>query len=299
MDLDFDLHRIATTEFGVGRRGPTGFFFVPTDNIVQRALREMVLDTCDTMAPAARPEARYQPSEKYKSPEYCYLLSHDPMVELFYDLFTASNLPTRSGLPSNLRDLTCYFVRLTDRTGRRLIAVRRATYFKGIARKRLLRFSDDTLELIPDSVFKLDEDFDLVMDANTLHIWRTNSLESLGGLKDRILETVPANVHRIREAIPFVACDPIESYAADRIRAARYLGSIRRHNLDGIDRAALESLCTETGVEFENAEGNLRVSDQHVMAFLEVLDRRRYRVELVREAPELYRAGSRERVGGS
>jgi hypothetical protein len=43
-------------------------------------------------------------------------------------------------------------------------------------------------------------------------------------------------------------------------------------------------------------DGKINVGIDHVVAFLEVLDRRRYEVILVADSPEPYRASSRQRI---
>lgn len=63
-----------------------------------------------------------------------------------------------------------------------------------------------------------------------------------------------------------------------------------------IDKAALKSLCKNTGVDVSESGGKVRISNGHEMGFLEVLDRRRYQVELVKEKPERFRASSRKAV---
>ena len=297
MQLDFDTQRIATTEFGIGRGKPSMFVFVPADRSVQSPLRQMVHRTLSLMEPMVRQTSDYQPSEKYASQEYCHLALSDPMAELLRDVALAENLGTDSGFPSRLRDLTCYFARLTDHQGRRLTAFRRAGYFKGVCKKKLVHWIDNTLRLVPDTIFKLDEDFDLIVDSQAVHVLRPRSLEALGDLKKSILRAVPEHIATIGEEMPYVAFESVRSYAETRIRAARYLTSIRQHNLRDIDVNALEELCVSTGVRVEKVNGRLSVPEEEVMGFLEVLDRRRYGVELVRESPEFYRAASREKVG--
>jgi len=296
MNLDFDLDRIVATEFGAGRQKPTRFFFVPVDGRVQLELRAMVRRTMDRMIPQIRTAGYFQPSEKYGAREYCYLELQDPLAEVFRDVAQAENLTTDSAFPRDLRNVTCYFVRLTDREGRRLTAFRRAAHFKGVVKKKLLHLVDDTLTLVGSTVFKLDEDFDLIVDSRAVHALRPRSLEALGDLKKAILEEVPSAVAEISGRMPFIDFAPIMAYARDRIRAARYLTSIRQQNLDDIDQVALRELCRDTGVRVGRVNGKISVSDRDVMGFLEVLDRRRYRVELVREVPEYYRATSRQRV---
>ena len=298
MDLDFAIDRIATTEFGVGRQKPARFYFVPVDASVQSELRAMVWRTIDCMTPQLRDAGYYQPSEKYGPREYCYVDLEDSLAEAFRDVAQAENLVTDSAFPRDLRNVNCYFVRLTDRDGRRLTAFRRAAYFKGVVKKKLIHLVDDTLTLVDSTVFKLDEEFDLIVDSVAVHALRPTSLEALGDLKKAILGEVPNSVAEISGRMPYVDFTPIIAYASKRIRAARYLTSIRQQNLDDIDQIALAELCRDSGVSVGRANGKLAVDDRDVMGFLEVLDRRRYRVDLVRNVPEYYRATSRQKVGG-
>ena len=300
MTLDFSMDQIVTTEFGIGRKTPVMFSFVPVDGRVQVALRAMVRKTLKSMEQLMG-EARsyYQPSEKYGSREYCYLRATDSMATLFRDVTVAENLPLDSRFPSDLGNVTCYFVRLTDRSGRRITAFRRAAYFKGIGKKPLVHWMHGSLQFVDDAVFKLDEDFDLIIDSEVIHVLRPKSLETLGGLKKWILDAVPENVSALAREIPYVDFASVEEYATTRIRAAGYLSSIRQHNLRGMDMGALEELCESTGVRVEIVNGKLSVAEGDVMGFLEVLDRRRYGIELVRERPEYYRATSRQKVLGT
>lgn len=299
MNLHFNMQQIDTTEFGIGRKNPTAFYFVPVDASAQRAVRAMVRQTLDSMEPMAGEASYYQPAEKYATPEYCYLRAADPMAELFRDVSLADNLPTDSQFPYDLGSMTCYFVKLTDRAGQRLTAFRRAAYFKGMLKKKLVHWDRGTLRVVDDAVFKLDNDFDLILDSRFVHVLRPSSLEALGNLKKLILEAVRGNVSQLAEEIPYVDFEAVRSYAETRIRAARYVASIRQQNLQDIDEGALERLCVTTGVEIQRVNGKLSIPEKDVMGFLEVLDRRRYRVELVRESPEFYRATGRQKVGGS
>ena len=299
MNLNFDMQQIDTTEFGIGRKNPTAFYFVPVDASAQRAVRAMVRQTLDAMEPMVGEASYYQPAEKYASPEYCYLGADDPMAELFNSVSLADNLPTDSQFPYDLGSMTCYFVKLTDREGRRLTAFRRAAFFKGILTKKLVHWDRGTLRIVDDAVFKLDNDFDLILDSRFVHVLRSSSLEALGNLKESILKAVPENVSQLADEIPYVDFETVKLYAETRIRAARYVASIRQQNLQDIDEDALERLCVTTGVEIQKVNGRLSIPKKDVMGFLEVLDRRRYRVDLVRESPEFYRATGRQKVGGS
>ena len=301
MTLDFDMGNVTVTEFGVGRDDGNGqaFVAVPVDADVQGALREMVQATWDEMQVHEDGPAKYEPSEKYGSIEYLYLLLKDDMASFLRELHEASGLDIETTALNDPSDVFCYFARLMDKKGRRLTALRRATQFKGVLKKRLIRLVSDSLKLIDDRVFKLDSDFDLLVDSANVRILRPSGFEFAGKLQQAILDAVPANINAIQKELPFVQFTGIEEYAARHPRAARYLASIRgQGETKDIDKAALKSLCKRTGVEVTYSAGKLTVSAGHEMGFLEVLDRRRYEVSLVKEKPEQYRAANRKKING-
>ena len=301
MKLDFDLANVTVTEFGVGKDDGNGqtFVAVPVDAEVQDALREMVQATWDAMQKDTDGPAKYEPSEKHGATEYLTLPLEDDMASSVRLLHEAANLAVESTALDDPSDVFCYFVRLTDKKKRRLTALRRATQFKGVLKKRLIRFVTDSLKLIDDSVFKLDSDFDLVADSANVHVLRPSGFEFAGNLQQAILDAVPENIKSIAKDLAFVAFDGIETYAGKHPRAARYLTSIRgQEETKNIDKALLKKLCKETGVEVAEAKGKVTVTAGHEMGFLEVLDRRRYEVSLVKEKPERYRAASRKKLNG-
>ncbi len=301
MKLEFDIGSVMVTEFGVGRDDGDGqvFVAVPVDADVQGALGEMVQATWDAMQNDEDGAAKYEPSEKHGSTEYLYLPLTDAMASSVRELHEATNLNIEAGALDEPADVFCYFARLTDKKKRRLTALRRASQFKGVLKKRLIRFVSDSLKLIEDSVFKLDSDFDLLIDSANVHILRPSGFEFAGKLQQAILEAVPKNIEAIRKDLAFLEFDGIEAYAGKHPRAARYLASIcGQEETKNIDKALLKKLCKETGVEVAEANGKVTVAAGHEMGFLEVLDRRRYEVNLVKEKPERYRAASRKKLNG-
>jgi len=299
MILDFDIGKVTVTEFGVGIDDGNGqtFVAVPVDVEVQAALREMVQATWDAMQRDGDGPAKYEPSEKHGSTEYLYLPLDDGMASSVRDLHEAANLDIEATALDDASDVFCYFARLIDKKQRHLTALRRATQFKGVLKKRLIRFVTDSLKLIEDRVFKLDSDFDLLVDSANVHVLRPSGFEFAGKLQQAILDAVPANIKAIRKDLAFVVFDGLEEYAAKHPRAARYLASIwGQDETKSIDKAALKSLCKRTGVEVTESKGKVAVSAGHEMGFLEVLDRRRYEVSLVKEKPERYRAASRRKI---
>jgi len=301
MKLEFDLSNVTVTEFGVGRDDGDGqtFVAVSVDADVQGALREMVQATWEAMQEAGNEPAKYEPSEKHAGTEYLYLPLDDELATSVRDLHEAGALDINAAALSDPSDVFCYFGRLTDKKQRRLTALRRATQFKGVlkSKNRLVRMLDDTLKIIEDTVFKLDNDFDLLIDAKNVHILRPSAFEFAGKLQQAILDAVPENITAIRKDLAFVDFDGIEAYAGKHPRAARYVASIRgQEETKNIDKSLLKKLCKQTGVEIAEAKGKVVITDGHEMGFLEVLDRRRYEVSLVKEKPERYRAASRRKI---
>lgn len=301
MNLAFDLDAVEITEFGVGLDLGEGqsFVAVPVDHEVRAALVEMTELTRHNMLRDTDEPPEYSPSEKHGSVEYLYLPTHHDLAASVRSLHAAENLDLDASALERSDEMFCYFVRLTDGQGRRLTALRRATHFKGVLKKRLVRIATDALKLIEDRVFKLDNDFDLLVDADNVHILRPSGFEFAGRLQQAILDAVPLNAEGLRQDLGFVDLDPIAEYARTHPRAARYLASIHgQQDTENIDKDALLQLCRSTGVDVQEADGRLRIDDGHEMGFLEVLDRRRYELLLVREQPERYRASSRRKLNG-
>ena len=299
MKLDFDMGKVTVAEFGVGRDDGNGqaFVAVPVDADVQAVLLEMCQATWDAMQRDEDGPAKYEASEKHGSLEYLYVPLGDDLASSVRELHEAVNLDIDSTSLDDPSDMFCYFARLTDKNRRRLTALRRATQFKGVLKKHLIRLVTDSLRLIDDRVFKLDGDFDLLIDSGNVHILRPSGFEFAGRLQEAILGAVPENIKAIQKDLKFVDFAGIEEYAGKRPRAARYLASIRAQDqTKNISKAALKSLCKRTGVEVEETKGKVAASAGHELGFLEVLDRRRYEVNLVKEKPERYRAASRRKI---
>ena len=231
MNLEFDLGHVSVIEFGVGRGDgdSRNFVGVSVDSGVQAALHAMARATWAAMQKDEDGPVKYSPSEKHGSKEYLYVPLDDDLAVSVRELHEAVNLGINAGALLNPADIFCYFAHLTDKRRRRLTALRRATHFKGVvkSKNRLVSMLDDTLRIIEDTVFKLDNDFDLLVDEANVHILRPSGFEFTGRLNEAILSAVPENVEAIQQDIPFVDFSDIEAYASKHPRAARYVASIR------------------------------------------------------------------------
>ena len=298
--IDIDLDALSTIEFGVGRDTDTSpFVLVPADGEVADALIDMVRTTI--LHFEANTDWRaYEPSEKYGSTEYLQTALHDSLVKGIRELHEAENLPADAEALAAPEVVFCYFARLFDVHGRKLTALRRAAQFKGLLKRpllRRLRGSDDYgIETLP--VFKLDSDFDVLADSQTIHIWRPSGFEYVARLHRQILAVAPQIFAELQVTLPFVDLSSVAAFAKDRSRAARLAASIRsRRRTANVDQDALVEQCERTDVRVETAsDGRLRITEGHEIGFLEVLDRRRYNLELVIGELEAFRAASRTEI---
>ena len=301
MKLQFDLTDVDIVEFGVGKEDRQGqaFTAMTVDADVQGALREMAMTTWDTMQGDSKTPQKYDPSEKHASIEHLYLPLGDRMAQAMRDLHDAANITLNASALKNPTTVFCYFARMIDRGGQRLTALRRATQFKGSLKSRFIRIDTNALKLVHDRVFKLDQDFDLLIDSANIHILRPSSFEFAGKLQDAIMAAAPANIAVVQRELPFVDFSGIEVYAQKHPRAARYVASIRsQEQCKNVEKRALKALCKRTGVKFNEVHGKLIIADGDIMGFLEVVDRRRYEVTLIKGSPERFKAASRQPITG-
>ena len=207
MKLDFDLgerdgHGVRRRP---GRRNGQTFVAVPVDADVQAALREMVQATWDAMkrTRTGRRSTSRRRSTEQRSTSIFHSTTKWPRP---FGAPQGGEPGHRAAALADPADVFCYFARLTDKKKRRLTALRRATQFKGVlkSKNRLVRMLDDTLKIIEDTVFKLDNDFDLLVDADNVHILRPSGFEFAGKLQQAILDAVPENIKAIGKDLAFV-----------------------------------------------------------------------------------------------
>lgn len=297
--MNFDLGNIKTVEFGVGRDDgdDQAFHCVMVDDGVQIALGEMARASWTAMQKLTEDPLPYEPSEKYCGCEYVYLPLDNELAVRVQNLHQAVDLDIDQQALNDTEAMFCYFTKFKDEQGRQLTALRRATQFKGVLKSRLIQWGTDALKIVEDKVFKLDNDFDLLVDSEKVHILRPSGFEFASKLQAAILGAVEGNVKLLRSDLPFVYFDSIQEYASVHPRAARYLASIRsQQEVAKIDKQRLLDACGATGVEITENNEEIVVDDRNIMGFLEVLDRRRYEVRLVPKEPEQYRAPSRTRL---
>ena len=299
MKLEFDLENIKETEFGIGLRSGKSlqYWLLAIDEGVKTTIQEMLKVTYAKMKELTQTPEQFDPSEKHESNEYLYLEFSSELAAPLSRLHQLANL---SYAPNPLDDLNrsfCYYSRCTDSQDRTVTAIRRAGQLKGILKKPKFYVGSDALEFVREPIFQLNDDFDVVLDSDIVHILHPLSFKVLGDIESAISEAIPHNIQELREKLPFINWDPVQDYAIKHKRAASLLISIRTEGHgDYLDCDALSDLCNRTGVAVNYSNGLLEISLDQVIDFLEVINRRRYEVALTSKGSEQYRASSRMRI---
>ena len=298
------VNSIRSVQFGVCLNRAEGeeYVIVPEDRTVQDALKDMVKATAERIGcfPDANALPLYEHSEKYAAKEPLrYAIQDEDTDTVPVQLFNAANLDTHNAGLAEPTDISFYFGICKDAQNRKILAIRRAVQFKGVlkAKGRLIRWLDDTMKVVEDDVFKLDEDFDYLVTSDEIYILRPNNFVYTADLMDRVLAKSEENIQALGQAISFVQFDDLVEYVKTHPRAARLVAAIKsRDDLAGMTKHNVKKECDATGIDVAEANGKLIPPQGQEMHFLYLLDRRRYSLELVPNTPETYEAASRRKV---
>ncbi len=300
--MSFHYENIVNVEFGVcrGRLNVGTSTLVPVDAGVQVLLRDMVGSTrtglgLDTEAP--RIEA-YEPSEQHDPERKLALPLTSPLATTMGTFYNVANRPLDAHAMAAPGGISAYFCVLHDQDGNKLVAIRRATQFKAVLSARLIRFVDDSLKALPDDIFKLDSDFDVLVADNTVYINRVASFEFLAEIDEQVQAAAVENTAQLGQTLPFIDFAGVSGYVADHKRAARVVAALRaREDLPATSPKNLKRECRRSGVHVRMVDGRIMPEPGHELGFLQMLDRRRYALSLVSGRWEQYEAASRKAAG--
>lgn len=292
----FNFQHIQSVEFGVCLDTDDGesYRLVPCVAEVQQALKEMLEETRGNLFDGDEHAQVFSPAEKYAAHERLKIDLASDLVGKHREVFGAANLPTDSNALNKDEEIVSYFAIFRDRQKRKLMAFRRAAQFKGVLRKRLIHFSDDALHIVPDNIFKLDTDFDFLIYDGQIFIWRPSGFVFTADMDQYIAASAMENVKRIEKTISCVDFSGLREFVAKHKRAMRLIAAIKsRNDLAAIEPRLLRAECKEGRIPLHQKNGKLFPEDGHELAFLMLLDRRRYTLTLIKGQPETYEAASR------
>jgi len=302
MATGFRLDEIKAIEFGVAFdvEGADYYALIPIDNEIRQVARSMLEVTLNKLRALDGGEGldRYEPAQLYRPEEGLTLPLGDVLCEKVRTLYSAENIRVDTAAIADPGAIKYYYFIFRDINRNKLLAVRRAMQFKGIlkARHRIIRLIADTLRINEEPLFKLDADFDWVAFDQSVLILRPAGFQYTAEIDEAILSRAKERAENLQTSIPFLNASRLSEYVVGHKRGARLITSIcSQENLAGISQKLLENDCVQNGVELERTDGRIGPAAGFEKAFLELLDRRLYRVELIVGSPERYEAKSRSR----
>lgn len=299
--MSFNIEQVTIIEFGVCegslRNGESTL--VPVDADVQALLHDMVIDTFTATGVADGTALEdYEPSQEHGHNSKLALPLDSPLAVVLREFAAVPNRPIDADAMEEPKTITAYFCVMHDQEGNALVAIRRSAQFKALLEARLIQFIDDTLRAVDDHVFKLDHDFDLVIVDNTVLINRVTAFELLAEIDEEVQAAAVENTQRLQMILPFIEFDGLAEYVRQHKRAARVVAALRsRDDLSQTSITNLRKECKRSGVEIHLKDGKLIPEPGHELAFLQMLDRRRYAVSLITGTWEQYEAPNRKEAG--
>ena len=294
--MPFNFQTIQSVEFGVCLDTAEGesYRLMPCVADVQEVLKEMLAATWGAIFDADGELQEFSPAEKYAATERLWVGLPSDLVTKHREVYEAENLATDTHALDDVNLIVSYFGIFRDGDGNKLMAVRRATQFKGVLQKKLIRFSDDALRIIEDHVFKLDTDFDFFICDGKIYIWRPSGFVFTSEMDDQMAACAMGNVDRIAEDITCVDFTGLKEFVSKHKLAMRLVAAIKsRNDLTAISKKRLNAECKDSGIKVSQSNGKLMPAEGSEMGFLMMLDRRRYTVTLIEKKPETYEAPSR------
>jgi len=296
---DFNFDYIVSAEFCVSTLadGQEEHYQVPADVSVQDALRQMARETRYHFEREGVEVEQFELSEKYAATETLVADLASEVMALPRQLYAEEGFESSSDALGDPVIVTYYFGVFRDNAGRKLVGVRRANRFKGVLKNQLISLFDDTLRVIEDRVFRLDHDFDFLITSAHVYILRPEGFNSVALIEQMASQAAHEKALELGEQIAFAHFERIAAFARDKKRAARIVAALHaRDDLGTIRRAKFISAAQEAGIILVKIGQKVAPQDGHELAFLELLDRRRYTTDIAIGAKEKFVASSRKRI---
>ena len=300
MRNEFAFNQIQSVEFCVNvhtNGGSRASYLVPIDQSVQDALKQVLHATLVAIEPVDGKWSPYELSEKHATKESLRAsLTAEAMASVRV-LHEEEGWDINAGALADPKGIIYYFGVFRDNRGRRLTGVRQATQFKGAFKGRFLSVIDNTLRIVTDRVFKLDDQFDFLITAQHVYILHPAGFERIAEIE----EFAAAKAHQMSLAlgkkVKFISFTELANYVGKHKRGARLVAALNeRSDLHAIKRAMFIKTAKETGVELENTGGKLVPAKGSEIGLLEMLDDRRYTTALKPGAKPAFVASSRRRI---
>jgi hypothetical protein len=299
IEQEIDLASVTAHNFGVKMRSDASLHFIPTDAGTKTVLTDVLHATIDTFNGIYGDWQGYDISEDYGEPRRIFSArnaEHFGDVSAIFDIGALNDL---ANLDEHIRDIDYYFCEFRDEANAKIVGVKKAAQFKTTlaARNKLARLVNDTLQIIEENVVKIDPIFDALITDQHIFILKPRAIEYIADMVTHVAGAATEKVRHIHDSIAFLDLSRIEEKISSHPKMARMAASIAaRDDLSEFQQAKIVSLATQHGIVFREVGGRLqcRVTDEAKL--LEILDARRYHLDLANDGGDPYRASARQRV---
>lgn len=297
--IENDIGEATARNFGITLRNGGDMFFVPTDGDTKTAMAEVLQATYDALNGIDGDWEAFDISEDYGSARKLYAQRDADYSGDISDLYDIGALADIANLDEHASEIDYYFCEFYDDQDRKIVGIKKAAQFKTTlaARNKLIRIVDDTLQLIDDNVLKIDPVFDALITDDHIYILKPRPFEYLANIVAHVANAATDKVAYIHDNIAFLHMERIKGKIGQHPKMARLAASIAsRDDLGTFQRAPIEALAEQHGIKFKEVDGRLqcRVADETKL--LEILDARRYHLDLTTNGGVPYRASARQRV---
>lgn len=301
IEQQIDLPTVTAQNFGVKMRSDASLHFIPTDGGTKAVLVDVLNETIGTFNNIDGDWQAYDISEDYGELRRIYAARN---AEHFGDvsaIFEIGALNDLANIDEHVRDIDYYFCEFRDAANAKIVGVKKAAQFKTTlaARNKLARLVNDTLQIIEENVVKIDPFFDALITDQHIFILKPRAIEYIADMVTHVAGAATDKVRHIHDNIAFLDLSRIEEKISSHPKMARMAASIAaRDDLGEFQQEKIVSLATQHGIVFKEVDGRLqcRVSDEAKL--LEILDARRYHLDLANDGGDPYRASARQRVSG-
>ncbi|WP_081377162.1 Kiwa anti-phage protein KwaB-like domain-containing protein [Rhizobium etli] len=300
IDQEFDVQNIQAVNLGVSLKGNAQRYFIPSDAGTKSALRSILSDTVNAFEGVATAWEVYDISEDYGSKRRIYSPRDNEYMTALSEIFDVGALPDLTNLNDHVSEIEFYFGEFTDNQGRKAVGIRKATQLKATltARNRLVRLVNDTVILIEEDTLKLDPQYDVIVTDANIFILNPRNVELVAQITEHVAATATAKVQHIQDTVLFLDMTRIQATIARHPQMARHAASIAANpNLANFQQARIEEMAVRHGIVFKTlADGRLQCRVQDHARLLEILDARRYHLDLAGNGGDPYRATGRQKV---
>lgn len=299
IENEFGFSDIRSVDFAVALRAKKQRYFVPTDGAIKKQLKEIVRATKASFEQMDLDWELHDISEDYGDRRCVYAARDNDYLADLSAIYDVSHFDDLSNAHEHAQDIEYYFATFHDNQDRRVVGIKKATQLKTTlgARNRLVRLVDDTLKMIEDDVLRLDREFDAIITDKFVFMLNVRSVEYLANIVEHVAGAAASKIQQIHDALTFLDMTRIKESIAEHPRMARMAASIAsRSDLTQIQRERVEELADQHGLVLREIDGRLRCRRQDEAKLLEILDARRYYLDLTATQPVPYRATGRQRV---